>query len=205
MKRSLLLSTVMLGCLNGFAQQPENAFDIRPVVQPGMTIAGLTFNIGISLGATAINDMGEIAFAAYCDGPKIFTSRRIVAMSGEEVDGKFIDLLSVDDPIAINNNGEVAFYAWYSDTKQIAGNEDPSNLGLFVDHRLAIPAVPWPYPDHFTLADDGTLSLQYEKSQPSKPESLLSMLPTNRHGQMVIPVNLGRGRFVILLASPVKH
>jgi hypothetical protein len=232
-------------------------FRLTPVLLPGATIAGRTLAVDATIGSAALNDAGEIAFAVYCgDGTVgIFTSRRIVVRQGDEVDGKFISVLSIGSPIAINNRGQVAFEAWYADSKESDQADGWWNRGIFIDNHFVSTVPSDKTPLSLTLTDDGRvlvneqqrasatsvptarppaqqkkgglldrLQIKLPKNlpvgiDPSKPQQApsaaahgekpeagpvpaLPQLRANARGQVVIPVNLGPGGFVLLLATP---
>jgi hypothetical protein len=163
-RRVQFLLAVMLASINGFAQQPANAFDFRAVVQPGMTIGGHTFTSKTTVSNAAINDAGEVAFVAnYFDGTpersSILTSRRLIVKEGDAVDAKFIVLIPPDSAVKINNAGQVAYGAWYADTQEIARGHEASGFGIFVERHLfstvdinSLGRIPM-----FTLTDDGQI------------------------------------------------
>ena len=146
------------------AQAETPRFQFRAVVQPGTTIAGRTFTPASAIGAAAVNDAGEVAFIVSEAGvpPTLFTSRRIVARQGDLVGGKFIVLLPHDGILAINNAGQVAYEAWYADSRELATAGDASGRGIFVDDHLASDEV---FDAHgnaalFILTEDGRIALE---------------------------------------------
>ena len=125
------------------AQQPSTAYEFQSVVQPGAFIGGRTFIAGTTIGSVALSDAGEAAFIAGETGPApktIFTTRRIVARQGDEIGGKIIVLLADDAVLQINEAGQVAFEAWYADTREKAASREGLGRGIFVDNRLVFTA-----------------------------------------------------------------
>ena len=192
-----LLPASLLVALTLNAQQPNAVFELRPVIVPRTVIDGQTLNSCTDIGTAAINDAGEIAFTAYCDGgAKIFTSHRMVVKHDDEIDGKFIALLPTDYPVAINNRGQVAFFAWYSDTKNYAQYDEPSGFAIFVDNHLAmIVNGPGDMPTSLSLTDDGKVSFG-EGATPSQPAVSSPSAPTTPKSPGLLshfPIKLPKG------------
>jgi hypothetical protein len=174
MTKTLLLVTAFLSCSGVWAQPPTSAFDLRPVLQPGMNIGGHIFGKETVLYRAAINDAGEIVFSACCDDSNrdmaIFTSRRIVVKQGDVVDARIIVPIRSEGVVAINNAGQVAYEAYFSDTRTVAEGGEPSGRGIFVDNHLALMLTSETLSNSFTLTDDGKVVLQPEdKSTPYTP------------------------------------
>jgi hypothetical protein len=166
-----LLPAALLVALTLNAQQPTPIYDLRPIIVPSTVIDGQPLNSCSDIGTATINDAGDVAFSAYCDGPKIFTSHRVVVSQGDEIDGKFISILPIDSPIAINNRRQVAFEAWYADSKESAQAAGWSSLGIFIDNHLAL-TVPSNIPSaSLTLTDDGRVLLNEQQSASPTPIS----------------------------------
>ena len=169
------------------AQQPSTGYVFRSVVEPGTIIGGRAFISETTLGSAVLSDSGEVAFVASGPGvPRaVFTSRRIVAKQGDVIGGKYIMLLPADALLAINNVGQVAFEAWYADSKELADAGEATGRGIFVDDHLASTAIF----DHrgnatpFTLTDDGRIVIQplgpapAPASHKASPEDMLRRIP----------------------------
>lgn len=167
----LLVPAALLVSMALKAQPSTPIFELHPVIVPTTVIDGQTLNTCSTLGTATINDAGDVGFSAYCDGPKIFTSHRIVVKQGDEIDGKFISILPIDSPIAINNRGQVAFEAWYADSKESAQAAGWSSLGIFIDNHLAL-TVPSNVPSaSLTLTDDGRVLFKEQQSASPTPIS----------------------------------
>ena len=154
--------------LSAVKAQPSAGYVFRTVAQPGSIIGGRTFTEKTIIGSAALNDVAEVAFVASVPSPlpiavfAVFTSRRIVAREGDVIGGKHILLIPPDAILAINNAGQVAYEAWYADTREMALSGDPSGRGIFVDDHLASDAV---FDAHghaapFIFTDDGRIVLQ---------------------------------------------
>jgi hypothetical protein len=159
------------------AQQPSTRYVFRTVAQPGTIIGGRTFTRETVIGSAALNDSGEVAFVASESTSRpntvftVFTSRRIVAREGDVIGGKYILLIPPDAILAINNAGQVAYEAWYADTKEMAASGDPSGRGIFVDDHLASDAV---FDAHgnaapFIFTDDGRIVIENPHASPVSP------------------------------------
>ena len=145
------------------AQQAATAYVFRSVAQPGTIIGGRTFTDQTTISSAVLNDLGEAAFVVTEIGPQpnaVLTSRRIVARQGDLIDGKYISLLRADAAIAINNAGQVAYEAWFADTKEILSSGEASGRGIFVDNHLAFSAPLDSEFPAFTLTDDGKIVMQ---------------------------------------------
>lgn len=131
-------------------------FNLRFVVQPDTIIGGQIIEDCLGPSPAVLNDLGDIAFQANCDGrDRIFTTRRIVVSAGDRIDGKIIR--SLFQVIAINNQGQVLYNAIISDA--IDSPMESSRDGLFLDHHLlsavTYDAAAWPYT--YRLTDDGRI------------------------------------------------
>jgi hypothetical protein len=174
------------------AQQPSTRYAFHTVAQPGTIIGGRTFTRETIIGSAALNDSAEVAFVASEPSPlpiavfAVFTSRRVVAREGDVVGGKYIALIPADAILAINNAGQVAYEAWYADTREMAVSGDPSGRGIFVDDHLASDAV---FDAHgnaapFIFTDDGRIVLQNPGPAPASvkgtlPARIRLKLPNN--------------------------
>lgn len=157
------------------AQQPSTRYAFRTVAQPGTIIGGRTFTRETIIGSAALNESAEVAFVASEPSSNtvftVFTSRRIVVREGDLVGGKYILLIPADAILAINNAGQVAYEAWYADTREMALSGDPTGRGIFVDDRLASDAV---FDAHgnaapFIFTDDGRIVIQHPHASPASP------------------------------------
>jgi hypothetical protein len=157
------------------AQQPSNPYVFRNVVQPGTVIGARTFTAQTAIGSAALNDAGEVAFVAGETGTAsgaVFTSHRIVARQGDVIDGRIIVLLPMEAILAINNANQVAYEAWYADSREIAMSGKVSGRAMFVDNHLASTeifdarggAAP------FILTDDGRIVLLNPSPEPATPK-----------------------------------
>jgi hypothetical protein len=169
------------------AQQPSTGYVFRSVVEPGAIIGGRTLTQETTVGRAVLSDSGEVAFVASEPGapPAVFTSRRIVARQGDVRGGKYIMLLPADAILAINNAGQVAYEAWYAESKEFAATGEATGRGIFVDDHLASTAVF----DHrgnaaaFTLTDDGRIIVRNGGPSPApaspgaNPEDMLRRIP----------------------------
>ena len=146
-------------------------------MQPGTIIGGRTFTRETIIGSAALNDSAEVAFVASEPSPQpiavftVFSSRRIVAREGDVVGGKYILLIPANAILAINNAGQVAYEAWYADTREMALSGDPTGRGIFVDDHLASDAV---FDAHgnaapFIFTDDGRIVIQHPHASPVPP------------------------------------
>jgi hypothetical protein len=167
MKNTLLHLTAIasLAVTGAGAQSTTSAFDFRALVKPGTIIGGHVFTLESTIGNAVLNDSGEAAFVAsepWPQSPAVFTPRRMVARQGDLVDGRYIVLLPADAILAINNAGQVAYEAWFADTKEMADSGEASGRGIFVEDHLASDAV---FDAHgnaspFTLTEDGRIVIQ---------------------------------------------
>ena len=156
-KTSLLITGAVLASLALNAQQPAPTMSFRAIIQPGTTIGDHSFTED-TIENVILNDAGEVAFVTNWEvsGEEnihsgLFTSRRIVAIDGETIDGKILNFIA-KDPIAINASGHVAYEAAY-----IVG--DKTSHGVFLDHQFQFeidPNATGTGPD-FTLTDDGRI------------------------------------------------
>jgi hypothetical protein len=158
------------------AQQPTTPYVFRSVVQPGTVIGARTFTPQTIVGNAVLNDAGEIAFVASESGASsgaVFTSHRIVARQGDVIDGRIIVLLPIEAILAINNANQVAYEAWYADSREIAMSGKVSGRAMFVDNHLASAevfdarggAAP------FILTDDGRIVLLAPSPEPASPKA----------------------------------
>jgi hypothetical protein len=165
--------------LAGQARQPSTRFAFRTVAQPGTIIGGRTFTRETVIGSAALNDAAEVAFVASEPSPlpiavfAVFTSRRIVAREGDVIGGKYILLIPPDAILAINNAGQVAYEAWYADTKEMALSGDPSGRGIFVDDHLASDAVfdARGNAAAFVFTDDGRIVFEHQGPASPAPKN----------------------------------
>jgi hypothetical protein len=153
--------------------QPST-YELRPVITRGTTIGGQPLSECVSVDGSALNDSAEFAFVASCrldndsgsfsTERKIFTARRLVAQDGDEIDGKFIDML-LYPKLSINKRGQVAYPAMYGDTREQARTHDVK-LGIFVDNHFAMTVLETGRNWDFVLTDDGRVLLD-----PARPPS----------------------------------
>jgi len=250
-----LVTTVVFTALCAHAALgAEPAFDFKSLAKPGVSIGGHAFSSRASVGNVALNNAGEAAFIVYDgDGPEsgaVYTSKRIVAKSGDAMGGKIVMSIPPGSHVAVNDAGQVAFEAWYADNKQVATAGAFSGLGVFVGDHLVLKTSlgEKEAPPTFALAEDGQVSLADTARTPEAPvqpaqKSSGSMLdrvrvkipkglpvtiaqgpgrpnhpqagapapsmrkdeplfPTNRHGEILVPVNLHEGGFLLLLGTP---
>jgi hypothetical protein len=155
----LFLVAALLAPLALMAQ----TFEFRPLVRPGSTIGGHVFTTATQIDAAALNDAGGVAFiASWTDANQgsqaaVFTGKRIVAQSGDIVDGKYIRLLSNDPRIAINAAGLVAYEAMYS-YSQADATANVGETGIFVEGHLVSTVKP-DSDDLLLFSDDGKVVL----------------------------------------------
>jgi hypothetical protein len=102
------------------------------------------------IDSVALNDTADPAFVAHwSDNGKertaVFTSKRIVAMDGEAVDGKFILRIN-GASLAINTAGTVAYEATYTD-----------GSGIFLERKFVAPLTGAGAANDFTLTEDGRI------------------------------------------------
>jgi hypothetical protein len=166
---SLLLPAALLASLSLRAQ----TFEFRPVVQPGLTIAGHRFTEDTAIVEAAINDNGEFAFIATFaedDGPHtaVFTSQRIVARQDDVIDAKFIASFPPHAGVALNTAGQVAFEAVYTENRDARGLGE---IGIFVENRLAVHMPRLYGPVAFSLTDDGRVELKQQTPPRQAPAS----------------------------------
>lgn len=138
--RTLLLPAFVLACVNAFAQSALTPVTLRPVVYPDMTIGGNPMWQCHAPISTRLNDVGDVAFLATCYPPAespnttLFTSKRVIVVEGERIDGKVMKELYFNSVLAINNHGKVLYYAEIPDGK----SDSPTalHMGLFLDRHL---------------------------------------------------------------------
>jgi hypothetical protein len=179
-----LLPAALLLAVAALAQ--TTAYEFRAVVQPGTIIGGHIFTTATQIDGAALNDAGGIAFiASWADANRksqaaVFTSKRIVAHSGDVVDGRYIWLLS-DPHIAINAAGRVAYEAMYS-YSQADATANIGEAGIFVEGHLVSTIKP-SHDDYLALSDDGKVAFLTQTepldSAPRKP-SLFEKLHLRR-------------------------
>jgi hypothetical protein len=100
----------------------------------------------------------------------LFTSRRIVATQGDLVDGKYLIMIPSSGILAINNAGQVAYEAWYADSK-LAAAGDATGRGIFVENRLASDAVfdARGNAASFVLTEDGRIAVANPHPAAARP------------------------------------
>jgi hypothetical protein len=194
------------------AQQPSTRYAFRTVAQPGTIISGRTFTRETIIGSAALNDSGEVAFVATEPSPQpiavftVFTSRRIVAREGDVIGGKHILLIPSDAILAINSAGQVAYEAWYADTREMALSGDPSGRGIFVDDHLASDAV---FDAHghaipFIFTDDGRIVVQNSGHAPAAPKNAPARIGLKLPRESV-SISTGAGRAAQRKPSAIAH
>jgi hypothetical protein len=102
-------------------------YDFEIVAATGDIIDGKKLTTITSSGL-AFNDLGEVAFRAEVEGggAGIFTQHRVVALTGDTIDG--ITITDLKLPV-INNSGDVAFWGlWAASTAQ----------GIFKENALVV-------------------------------------------------------------------
>jgi hypothetical protein len=163
---ALLLSPTVEGQQTTQPEASAPAFDFRSVVEPGTTIDGHTFTPDTIFGSVALNDQGDFAFIAHWNSPTeqeaLFTSRGIVARTGDVIDGHYINAIPMDAKIAINNLGQIAFEANFSEQPPDSSFRSVVR-GVFLDNHLVL--TPFLNPVDFDLADDGRFVS--EQTEPS--------------------------------------
>ena len=180
----------------------------RVLVQPGVEIDHYPFPKLTSIESVALNEKGDdYAFvvrwpligAGHFSG--IFTSRRIVVTEGDEIEGKTIVSIPKDTPIAIDDEGHVAFEAEYaSDEIELAGNI--RRRGIFIDQHLALMLPDTAARNEIALTKDGfVVPWQTVFGFSGRP---FWSFRRNSKGQYLIPINISREGFLLLLATPNK-
>jgi len=174
MKPAALAFINALFALAALKAQPSiSAFDLRPVIQPGMTIDGHTFAKDTRVYHAALNDAGDMVFSVRFDdgtGPvAIFTSRDMIVRERDVIDGKVIVLIDPDAPIAINNNGQVGWIAWYADKKEMSAGKESWLRAIFVDRHLTLNLFTESN-EPFKLTDDGRVERLYETEERPAPQ-----------------------------------
>jgi hypothetical protein len=157
------------------AQQPSTRYLFRSVVQPGAVIGTRTFTAQTTIGSAVLNDAGEVAFVAAEPGASsgaVFTSHRIVARQGDVIDGRIIVLLPMEAVLAINNANQVAYEAWYADSREIAMSGKVSGRAMFVDNHLASTGIfdARGGASPFILTDDGRIVPLVPSPEPAAPK-----------------------------------
>jgi hypothetical protein len=167
-------------------QPPPSAFDLHPVVKPDMNIGGHLFTKDTTVYRAALNNDGDFVFSACCEGGRdavaIFTSRRMVAKQGDVIDGHIIASIPSDSAVAINNQGKVAYEAWYVDDKASAALGVLWYLGIFVDDRLALTRDSDTVSDHYVLTDEGDVVLQREAKPIAPAPAVTAPAPQKKPG-----------------------
>ena len=200
---NLLFTASLLASLTLNAQQPQPAFRLQTVVQPGMTIGGRSFGRSATIYGAALNDVDEIAFSACLEEEvatgAVFTSQRVVAQQGDVFDGKTLMNIRLDAPVAINRAGEVMYEAYFGDTPEIAKLGEYSGLGIFVDNHLALKLTSANKDESFALTEDGQVVPERDKPlsaagippTPAKKQRLLDRVRMN-------PLKLPKGPSISL-------
>jgi hypothetical protein len=216
-------------------QQRKGSFALRPVVTPHTIIDNQVLGNCVSLASPVLNDLGDFAFTAFCSSRgRLFTSHRIVATSGDHIDGKFIQ--SFYRVIAINDRGQVLYEAFFSDTDDY--DMWNGHDGLFLDQHL-LSIVEYDAGDRsysYGLSEDGRVTaeivdpaVQPKTGELGKTPPFSSALhgaatslrqvkrgavegatdpfpfAVNRRGEFLMSVEPSEGQRFLLLASPVKH
>ena len=166
--------------LASFALKAQPPTHYRQIASAGVTIGGHTLTPDTTITAVALNDRGEVAFAAqWFDGTSapphlgdgaIFASGHIVAHRGETIDGNYIAVFG--DAIAINNAGQVAFLAWCTHSLEELTHDAFTYPCIFLDrHSIALPsAPPTAKAPQFTLTDEGKIIIK-DESKPAVPRA----------------------------------
>jgi hypothetical protein len=181
-------------------------FAFRVLVQPGTEIDHYPFPKRTSVESTALNEKGDdYAFIArwelndggyFCG---IFTSRRAVATEGDGIDGKVIVSIPKNAPIAIDDEGHVAFEAEYAnDEIELMGNI--RRRGIFIDQHLALVLSETAINTEITLTNSGfVVPWHFVFGFGERP---FHSFRRNDKGQFLIPINIDRQGFLLLLATP---
>jgi hypothetical protein len=121
----------------GLAQAPAPAFTFKTVVFTGSTVAGVALDDHARIEGAALSDNAAITFlirwneqGGLTSHASLFTMQRVVVSEGDQIEGKTI-LRVFGNSIAINNKGDVAFFAAYS-----SGSGTRALYGLFLEHHL---------------------------------------------------------------------
>jgi hypothetical protein len=169
MKYPLILSFIVTLLISTAArsQQPSSAYDFQVLVQPGSIIGGHTFTPDTTIDAVALNDTGEMVFIARWSDPDrsehagIFTPWQVIASEGDVIDGRYIGLIPRNAQVAVNGAGQVAFEAWYGNSKDDA-QPGRGHCGIFVGKHLAFTRTVSHTGSPFTLTSDGRVIVRDE-------------------------------------------
>jgi len=162
-KTTALLLVLILACLSAHAQQTTPAFDFVPQVWRGANIGGYVFDSNTKVDAIALSDAGGVAFTAHRqnegngrDQTAVLTKERLVAREGQTVDGKILVRIATA-VVAINNVGQVAYEALYTDSPH-----GKLHGGIFVDNHFSTEFEPSATgaASEFLIADDGMVRLR---------------------------------------------
>ena len=125
----------MLAIFTGLAQQPKPTYSFKTVAATGTHIGGQTLPSNAAIEAIALNDASDVAFEASWtefgrERTAVFTPKRVVAKSGDAIDGKILTSISAN-ALTINGAGLVAFEAIYSDPSHA------SQIGIFIERKFS--------------------------------------------------------------------
>jgi hypothetical protein len=180
-RMTLFFSVALLPPLTVVAQQlhpnqqpsqqlsPASAYVYQAIAFTGMNLNGFNFTDNTNLDAIAFSDTGEAAFIVHAqDGTGehswVLTSRRVIASDREVIGGKTI--VRVTGPtLSINNPGEVAFEALYTDPT----TTDGPHTGVFAGRHFAFDLGHAAAPDDFTLSDAGVVTSREGLRYPALP------------------------------------
>src|SRR3954451_16566654 len=108
-----LAVSFFLTASSAFAQGPR--YDFRVMAATGGSIDG--YKLTDILDRPLLNDKGELVFvASFSNGQGIFTSEKVLARTGDEIDGK--KLAWVANP-SLNEHGYLVFQAGFADGSDI--------------------------------------------------------------------------------------
>jgi hypothetical protein len=142
--------------------QPAN-YQFAFVVSTGARIAGHTFTPTTSFEGVALNDVGEVAFVArWQEGGRertaVFTSKRLVARDGDQIDGKGPLSRILANSLSINSGGTVAFEA-------VIGGA-VTHTAIFVERHYKTGLAKSGASNDFTLEDNGEVALKAAVAAP---------------------------------------
>lgn len=142
--------------------QPAN-YRFTPLVSTGATIAGHAFTPATSVEGVALNDVGEIAFVArWQEGGRertaVFTSKRLVARDGDQIDGKPPLTRILANSLSINSGGTVAFEA-------VIGGA-VTHTAIFVERHYKTGLTKSGASNDFSLEDNGEVALKAAVAAP---------------------------------------
>jgi hypothetical protein len=185
--------------------QSSPAYSFKTVLTPDTVIGYHAFRYDEILNA-AVNDRGEVAFMSReksATNGTVYTLDRKVAAQGDSLDSKKIAYLYPQYPIAINNDGLVAFEA------EIA----MFDVAIFVERHMS--ARVGVFPVGFALHDngeivlhtspvDGIVSRESGEIKGLAEHTPLSLIPHSQNGVIVITLNSLNGPYLIV-GTPIKQ